>query len=289
MRKRKGFTLIELLVVISIIALLLSILMPALSLVKQKAVAIACLANQRSLSYAWTSYGIDNGDAIVPGLCWSGAMKFGPYSGRDGSWVEPPQDETGNYLGNSGLDVTMEDRLRGLERGLLYSYLDSTEVFHCPGDTRYKKGTVLGSSDAYKIYRSYSLSDGATAVTFSSYEKYGYTRPTKVSQVKLPGMKHIFVEEVYDGYDVNYNDASWNLQPNLSAGSEAWWDPLGLYHTDSCTIGFADGHGEKYNYKDKRTIEYFGNRAAHPRLQPGNIDIQFFQKGWAGTQTGPKQ
>ncbi len=52
----KGFTLIELLVVIAIIALLLSILLPSLSLAKDVAKRIACSANLRSLGMAAIFY-----------------------------------------------------------------------------------------------------------------------------------------------------------------------------------------------------------------------------------------
>ena len=47
-RLKQGFTLIELLVVISIIALLLSILMPALQKIKEQARAVICTANLRA-------------------------------------------------------------------------------------------------------------------------------------------------------------------------------------------------------------------------------------------------
>ena len=61
---RAGFTLIELLVVISIIALLMSILMPALGQARNKARDVVCLANQRTLIQASLGYVIDNNDYI---------------------------------------------------------------------------------------------------------------------------------------------------------------------------------------------------------------------------------
>ncbi len=54
--REKGFTLIELLVVISIIALLLSILMPALTKVKNQARGVVCKSNLKQLSVALESY-----------------------------------------------------------------------------------------------------------------------------------------------------------------------------------------------------------------------------------------
>ena len=60
MNKQRGFTLIELLVVISIIALLMSILMPALNRVKSQAKTIACQGRQKQWSLIFSMYTNDN-------------------------------------------------------------------------------------------------------------------------------------------------------------------------------------------------------------------------------------
>ena len=57
-----GFTLIEILVVISIIAILIGILLPALGSVRNSAQMMACMSNQRQLSAAMLSYVSDNKD-----------------------------------------------------------------------------------------------------------------------------------------------------------------------------------------------------------------------------------
>jgi prepilin-type N-terminal cleavage/methylation domain-containing protein len=59
-KRRSGFTLIELLVVIAIIALLLGILMPALSRVKKQARSVACQATLKQWGTIWTMYCDDN-------------------------------------------------------------------------------------------------------------------------------------------------------------------------------------------------------------------------------------
>lgn len=58
--RRSGFTMIELLVVIGIITVLMAILLPVLSRVRQQAQEVACLSNVRQLTLAYRTYTGDN-------------------------------------------------------------------------------------------------------------------------------------------------------------------------------------------------------------------------------------
>ena len=63
---REGFTLIELLVVISIIALLIAILLPALSAARDSARAVQCLSNQRQIGISLITYSHEHNDYVPP-------------------------------------------------------------------------------------------------------------------------------------------------------------------------------------------------------------------------------
>lgn len=62
---RKGFTLIELLVVISVIAVLIAVLLPALSKARQLSARARCLSNIRQLQTAQIAYAVDHDDRIL--------------------------------------------------------------------------------------------------------------------------------------------------------------------------------------------------------------------------------
>ena len=88
MKNRKAFTLVELLVVISIIALLMSILMPALARVRKQAKSVICQANLKQWALVFSLYTADNDGYFMNGNVPedSGFFWEGGGGGGMGSW-----------------------------------------------------------------------------------------------------------------------------------------------------------------------------------------------------------
>jgi prepilin-type N-terminal cleavage/methylation domain-containing protein len=150
-KKDSGFTLVELLVVISIIALLLSILMPSLQSAREIAKRTMCGANLRSMGLALIAYEGDyNGNP--PTISWN------PWNDRPNYW----QGQLASYLGRQGnadsgfVYATTKTKTKDIVK-----YPDRLlKVFQCPS-VKPKEKAIWGYSYGINHYLWSTAGDSA--------------------------------------------------------------------------------------------------------------------------------
>jgi prepilin-type N-terminal cleavage/methylation domain-containing protein/prepilin-type processing-associated H-X9-DG protein len=237
--RRKAFTLIELLVVIAIIAMLLAILLPALKSAKLQAQATVCLSDINGLTKGWLAYAQDQHDELV-GNCTRRVTS------PDYSWVEAPQDSSGNLVTEAL--KTKEDEIRGIRKGLLFEYLNNPDCYHCPADKRFLNKNTSGGEQGW---RTYSIASGTGWCSDTESTWLGYWPHIKFTSIKSPGTKYFIVEEGETQRYINLN--SYVLKVLVTP--PVLTDPLGFFHGERSMIGFTDGHGENHKWWDRSMIE----------------------------------
>ena len=166
-RPRRAFTLVELLVVIGIIAILISLLMPALSRAREQARGVQCGSNMRQCMLAYLMY-VNENKGRMPNL--EASLNSAQY----------PDDPVFIYAGST---ITWMDVLR--------PYAQSKGVFNCPSAA---ESTTNGLPP---------LGIGMNHIGLSYSHFWAGNRILKINQVKRPTESVMFADV---GQVPNFNE-----------------------------------------------------------------------------------
>ena len=245
---RKGFTLIELLVVIAIIAILASLLLPAIGKAKSHAHRISCANNLKQIQIAWETYAGDYNGLIV--------TNYDLTSG-------PPGGETlfGWVTGHAQYDRT-DDNIR---KGLLWPYLKAPKIYKCPAD----RSTVQGMPKLLR-FRSYQ-SEESLAWGYSGDAK----NPLAAGNLRKDSdaLNPAKVMGFLDVSEKSIDTASFRL---LFGWTPAWYNIPGQRHSLGGNFSFIDGHVQYKRWRYARRVD---QSAVYGGTQPVN-DHDKRDAGW---------
>ena len=254
----KGFTLIELLVVIAIIALLMAILLPALSRAREMGKRAVCLAHIKQLQICWNLYCDENDDKVPPGDVWFSWSFWSDNGGPQLAWHEwphpfphsmPPSKATNQMPRDPPAPyswdcvkqgtVTQREWYHAIDEGLIWGYVKDYKIYQCPVG---EKGEFVTYSNVHSIKTWSSPPIGSAG-------KGSISRTiTRKSQIKRTAERAVFIDmgkaeqaACFLPYD-RYSGLTYGVSPPARHGM-------------GTVLSFADGHAEYRKWKDPHTIK----------------------------------
>jgi prepilin-type N-terminal cleavage/methylation domain-containing protein/prepilin-type processing-associated H-X9-DG protein len=218
--QRTAFTLIELLVVIAIIAILASMLLPALAKAKEKAHRTICSSHYKQLLLAHIMYVSDNNDQIEPPNCGGTDGAYNPtlpagWLYKPGEAVSPPP--------NSG--IPGPNQTNGPSKGLFFPIMKSWSMYMCP---IHQTNTPYWKTSGIK-FTSYLMNGAVINGTESFQWSAGAVgRTFKNSAFRPTDMLFWETDEKDPGY---FNDGSSRPDEGFSRR-----------HSSGAIVGLFDGH-----------------------------------------------
>lgn len=268
-RPAAGFTLIELLVVIAIIAILASMLLPALSRAKGRAAAVQCMNNNKQFLLAWRMYAEDNNDSLL--ACQDGLP------GRRVNWITGGLDFSAN---RSNWDIEQD-----IKKSPMWEYCGkNAQLYKCPAD---KSQVTVGGNRLARV-RSMSMSQafgyGEWLDKSNNRNQTKWRTYNKLSNIANSTKTFVFVEEHPD----SINDAAF---ANACTGNQLGDPPAqaqiidfpASFHSGACGFAFADGHAEIKKWKGSKIqapVRYNNNLALNVTAGDSYMDTQ-----WMGDNT----
>ena len=206
--RRRGFTLVELLVVIGIIAVLISILLPALGKAREQARTVACASNLRQLMFGFIMFANEH-HQTMPG----GWYDRGSRDPAKQDWLLGSGDWTG-----------------APEAGTIFSYVKDPRTYLCPSQDRIRTGIGSGTNGRfdYSMFLSFT---GARLINIHHDARFHY-KDGHYDYVPTP----ILTEE-----EENHINGA-NLE-----GGHASSDQMAHVHRGGCNYGCIDGSVQWYS------------------------------------------
>ncbi|MFN0068709.1 MAG: type II secretion system protein [Limisphaerales bacterium] len=258
---RRGFTLIELLVVIAIIAILASMLIPALAKAKAKAQGIQCLNNGRQLMLGWTLYAGDNDERLVrtAGLdslvATHNAQQIYPLN----QWAMGTMDS-----GPSWTNTIL------IQHSLLYKYVNNLAVYRCPADRKTTRGPYGGGG--VPTVRSMSMNSWMNPINPWAPDRTTGANPVrnfrKLNDITQSAQTWVTQDE----NPTSINDGWFVCDP----ANASWVDLPATYHNGAGGLSFADGHSEIKKWTDPAIRARNAAIGAAPR--DGGKDLRWLKE-----------
>jgi len=229
-KSRRAFTLIELLVVISIIALLIALLLPALGKAKEAAKSSLCLSNLRQLVLATTGFANDH----------------------DGVFTDPAYWVDGAPPHRVPSDPTNSETLRA---GQLWDYVGGAEgIYVCP-----VAAEVLDpprGSQGNRWVRSYTQNWNVGPDAFFRKPEAEHLTQNSINH---PSDLGIYLDEntfTIPGWSTAPLDDGymWGFESMNCMGSFHYPKKIGDLTTGLANLGFADGHADSRFYGTRHTL-----------------------------------